>query len=270
MSNLLTAYLCIPPPDVQPDNPTCQSLSDFSPVVPISCQNSTHSSLSDSNSRDPISFEHVPPSTNTHPVTTRLKNVIVKPNPKYDLNSIIGTDIEPQTVSQELKDPRWVQAMHAKFEALIHNNTWVLVPPDLRQNLVRSKRVFRIKCNPNGSIDRFKARLVARDFHQCPSIDFLDTFSSIVKLVIVWVVLSIALRRLSLICQLDVNNVFLNGHLIKEVYNKGIIVSQHKYIVDLCSGYNMLDSKPISMPLVVGSPLSAQYGAPLVNTTLYC
>ena len=52
-----------------------------------------------SGSRDPISFKHVSPSTNTHPMTTRLKNAIVKPNPKYGLSFVVGIDIEPHTVS---------------------------------------------------------------------------------------------------------------------------------------------------------------------------
>ena len=38
---------------------------------------------------------------------------------------------------------------------------------------------FCIKSNPGGSIDRFKARLVAQGFHQCSSIDFHDTFSPV-------------------------------------------------------------------------------------------
>ena len=80
-------------------------------------------SLSDSESHDLILFEHVQPNTNTRPMTTRLKNSIVKPNPKYGLISIIGTNIERHTVSQELKYPRWVQAMRFEFEALIRNNT---------------------------------------------------------------------------------------------------------------------------------------------------
>ena len=49
--------------------------------------------------------------------------------------------------------------MRVEFEALIHNNTWVWVPPGPRHHLVGSKWFFCIKCNLDGSIDRFKARL---------------------------------------------------------------------------------------------------------------
>ena len=48
-----------------------------------------------------------------------------------------------------------------------------------------NKWVFRIKQNPDGSIARYKARLVAEGFHQYPGIDFHETFSPVINLVIV-------------------------------------------------------------------------------------
>ena len=81
-----------------------------------------------------------------------------------------------------------------------------------------NKWVFLIKQNPNGSIARYKARLVAKGFHQQPSIDFHETFCPMVNPITIRTVLNIALNRQWGICQLDVNNVFLNGHLMEEVY----------------------------------------------------
>ena len=49
----------------------------------------------------------------------------------------------------------------------------------------------------------------------------------------------------------------------------GVVLSQQKYVVDLLSKHNMLDSKPVSTPLVVGTSLTAHDGAPLVNATTY-
>ena len=56
--------------------------------------------------------------------------------------------------------------MNDEFDALVHNRTWELVPSTSMQNLVGCKWVFRIKRLPEGSIDRYNARLVAKGFHQ--------------------------------------------------------------------------------------------------------
>ena len=48
-----------------------------------------------------------------------------------------------------------------------------------------------------------------------------------------------------------------------------LLLSQPKYVIDLLSKHNMLDSKPISTLLVVGTSLTANNGAVSVNATMY-
>lgn len=67
-------------------------------------------------------------------------------------------------------------------------------------------------------MERYKARLCAKGFHQCAGIDFSETFSPVIKLVTIRVVLSIALANNWDLIQLDVNNAFLHGKLDVEVY----------------------------------------------------
>ena len=71
--------------------------------------------------------------------------------------------------------------MSDELTALLRNGTWELVPPSPTQNVVGCKWVFRIKRNSDGSISKYKARLVTKGFHQWPGVDFHDTFSPIVK-----------------------------------------------------------------------------------------
>jgi hypothetical protein len=61
-----------------------------------------------------------------------------------------------------LKYTNWRTAMHDEIEALHHNRTWSLVPQPPGANVVGSKWVFRTKMKKNGTVDRFKARLVAK------------------------------------------------------------------------------------------------------------
>ena len=81
-----------------------------------------------------------------------------------------------------------------------------------------NKWVFRIKQNLDSSTTRYKARFVAKGFHHQPGIDFHETCSPVINLITICTILNIALHRKWGIRQLDVNNVFLNGHLTEEVY----------------------------------------------------
>jgi len=68
---------------------------------------------------------------------------------------------EPTSVSKALQCHQWKQAMSEEFTDLMNNGTWSLVPSQPHFNVIGNKWVFRFKRNPNGSIARYKARLVA-------------------------------------------------------------------------------------------------------------
>jgi len=108
--------------------------------------------------------------------------------------------------------------MKVEYQALIRNHTWTLslCPPNA--NVVGCKWVYRIKRRADGSIERYKARLVAKDFHQAEGVDFHDTFSPVLKPLIIRLVLSHAVSQGWCLKQLDVNNTFLNGDLSEVVY----------------------------------------------------
>jgi hypothetical protein len=89
-------------------------------------------------------------------------------------------------------------------------------------NLIDCKWVFKIKRNTNGSIDIYKGRLVAKEFKQQYGIDYEDTFSLVVKMATVRLVLSLVVARGWCLRQLDVQNVFLHGGIEEEVYMTGM------------------------------------------------
>ena len=101
---------------------------------------------------------------------------------------------------------------------LVKNGTWELTPPDPSDNLIGCKWIFRTKCKFDGSIDRFKACLVMKGFHQRFGIYYIDTFNLVVKPTTICVVLSLVVSRSWSLRQLDVNNVFLRGNLSENVY----------------------------------------------------
>jgi len=107
-----------------------------------------------------------------------------------------------------------------EIAALRSNRTWSLVLFHSSMNIVGSRWVYRIKRRVDGSIERYKARLVARGFTQQEGIDYSETSSPVIKQATVRLVFSIVVSRNWKIYQLDIHNAFLNGVLTKEVYMK--------------------------------------------------
>ncbi|GKD20730.1 putative RNA-directed DNA polymerase, partial [Tanacetum coccineum] len=68
--------------------------------------------------------------------------------------------VEPKTYLEAVKDHRWVEAINLEMEALYRNNTWVLTILPKGRKAVGCKWVFKVKYKSDGSIERFKARLV--------------------------------------------------------------------------------------------------------------
>jgi hypothetical protein len=91
-----------------------------------------------------------------------------------------------------MSEPQWKAAMEFEFSALVRNKTWRLVPPAVGHNLIDFKWVYKSKHKEDGSIDRYKAHLVAKGFKQHYGIDYDDTFSLVVMFATIHLVLSIA------------------------------------------------------------------------------
>ncbi|KAH9679451.1 retrovirus-related pol polyprotein from transposon RE1 [Citrus sinensis] len=143
---------------------------------------------------------------------TRSKSGIFKP--KLYTATLINK--EPDTIQEALKDKNWYKAMKEEYEALIRNETWSLVPPPAEYKIVGNKWVFRVKQNSDGSIAKYKARLVTKGFQQTEGIDYFE--SPVTKASTVRVILSLAAMHGWMIRHVDVNNAFLNGDLTEDVY----------------------------------------------------
>jgi hypothetical protein len=154
-----------------------------------------------------------------HHMLTRARAGVFKPNPRYAHRvSTAAISPIPKSARAALQDPNWFAAMQAEFDALRANETWALVPRPAGVNVVSGKWGFRHKLNPDGSLDRYKARWVVRGFSQRPGIDFGDTFSPVVKPSTIRTVLSIIASKNWPAHQLDVSNAFLHGHLQGQVF----------------------------------------------------
>nr|GFA28767.1 ribonuclease H-like domain-containing protein [Tanacetum cinerariifolium] len=124
----------------------------------------------------------------------------------------------PKSYRDAFNDPNWQNVVHDEYHALIKNNTWTLVPRPTDSNIVHCMWLFRHKYHADGTLSRYKARLMADGSTQLEGVDVDETFSLVVKPGTIRAVLSLATSRHWPIHQLHVKNAFLHGDLSETVY----------------------------------------------------
>ena len=104
------------------------------------------------------------------------------------------------------------------MRALEKNRTWELVNLLQGKQPVRFKWGFTIKNTPEGKVERYKARLMAKGYTQTYGIDYDETFAPVAKINSVRTLISCAVNLDWDIYQMDVKNAFLHDDLHEEVY----------------------------------------------------
>jgi hypothetical protein len=130
----------------------------------------------------------------------------------------------PETYEKAIADPAWgelwKEAIQIELTALIANGTWEAIVPPKGSNIVTRKWVFKAKMHIDGSLDKLKARIVARGFSQMWGTDYTDTFAPTMRFDTLRLFLVIvALEDLE--ChQVNVNNAFTESFLKEKIYMK--------------------------------------------------
>lgn len=88
---------------------------------------------------------------------------------------------EPKDYTEAVRDPKWVQVMQTELDALENNKTWEISILPKGKRALPSKWVYKIKFLPNGEVDRFRVRLVTKDYNQTFGVDYNDSFSRVAK-----------------------------------------------------------------------------------------
>ena len=110
--------------------------------------------------------------------------------------------------------------MKEELDALHKTGTWDLVDLPPGKSAIGCKWIYKIKTRSDRTVDRYKARLVARGFTQEYGIDYEETFAPVARLSSVRTLIAIYATRRWPLFQMDVKNAFLNGELSEEVYMK--------------------------------------------------
>jgi len=80
------------------------------------------------------------------------------------------------------------------MKALTSRGTWELVSAPTEAVTVGCRCVFTLKYRPDGSVDRYKARLVAKSYTQTYGIDYFETFSPVVRINSIRILFSIVVN----------------------------------------------------------------------------
>ena len=98
------------------------------------------------------------------------------------------------------------------------NDVWDIVPKPKNKSVVSLKWIYKIKHAIGGSIEKYKARFVARGFSQKDGIDCEETFAPIAMYTSIRTIMALASMIKCDLHQMDVKTTFLNGVIEEEVY----------------------------------------------------
>ncbi|MCO5579984.1 hypothetical protein L7F22_033851 [Adiantum nelumboides] len=132
------------------------------------------------------------------------------------LEDKIGPTIEDALTSSEATS--WQEVIATELDALDANQIWVLVPRPANTNVVSCKWFLKKKFNPNGTVDKYKARLVARGFSQRQGIDYNETYSPVLCMASFCLLVSLAAKFNLPLHHIDIKTAFLHGHLHEDIF----------------------------------------------------
>lgn len=181
------------------------------------CSNSTPHVLTTDRS---FSVYFDPVSGNTlHPLTEYISDEQFSGGHKAFLAAVCA-DSEPKNFKEAMRDKRWTKAVYKEVDALEVAHTWSVVDLPPGRVALGTMWVFKIKYNADGTVERFKARLVVLGNRQKAGCDYDETFAPVAKMTTVRSLLKIVATQDWEVHQMDVHNAFLHGDLEEEVYIK--------------------------------------------------
>ncbi|GJY67494.1 ribonuclease H-like domain-containing protein [Tanacetum coccineum] len=227
---------------------------------------------------------------------TRLQISTFKPNPQFHGHTSHISPL-PKFPSIALSDPYWRDAMYDKYNALIKNDTWILVPKSPNVNVVWSMWLFQHKYHVDGLLSRYKAHLVTNGHNQQYGVDCSDTFSLVIKpttmlivlttglcgflfstscisiaAVFIWIETALLQRIISSLHKefdmtyLGALNYFLGISVTRDA--RGMFLSQNKYTMELLERAHMSNCNSTRTPVDTESKLGSD-GDPVSDSTLY-
>jgi reverse transcriptase-like protein len=128
---------------------------------------------------------------------------------------------DPQTYAEAMRQTdavQWEMACEQEKRAFKGMEVYSVIPWPQGHKVVGSKWVFCIKRGPDGTVQKYKAQLVARGFMQIEGIDYDEMFTPIAKLTLLRMILALSNEHDLEVHQMDIKSAYLNGALKEEIY----------------------------------------------------
>jgi hypothetical protein len=132
-----------------------------------------------------------------------------------------ASDPEPRTFRQamaSLDSDKWCEAAALEYNTLVENGTWEIVELPPGKKAIGSRWVWKIKYHSDGTIERYKARVVAKGYLQHPGFDYTDVFSPTYRPAALRLVLALAALKDLELRSIDISSAFTYGDLDEEIY----------------------------------------------------
>ncbi|XP_070003048.1 uncharacterized protein [Nicotiana sylvestris] len=112
----------------------------------------------------------------------------------------------------------WKEAVNSEIQSILDNHTWELVNLPPGNKPLGSKWIFKRKIKTDGTIDKYKTRLVVKGYRKKEGRDYFDTYSPVTRITSIRVLVVLTVVYGLEIHQMDVKTAFLNGELEEEIY----------------------------------------------------
>jgi hypothetical protein len=125
---------------------------------------------------------------------------------------------EPTYFEEAIQRKEWADGMTEEYQSITKNDVLEIVPRPKSKDVVSSRWLFKIKHAADGSIEKYKARFVARGFSQNEGIDYEETFAPVARYTSIRTIITLATKMKWKLHQMDVKTTFLKGVIEEEVY----------------------------------------------------
>jgi predicted RNA binding protein YcfA (HicA-like mRNA interferase family) len=157
----------------------------------------------------------------TAPTDSEFVAIAVEDGLEYVMNT--SSDIVPNTLQEAMKLPdkdKWLSAGLDEIRSHLENGTWELVRLPHGKKAIGCRWVFKIKKNADGTIDKYKGRVVVKGYEQRYGVDYTETFAPTARFGAIRSVIALAAIEDMELESVDISTAFLNAEIDAEIYMK--------------------------------------------------
>jgi Reverse transcriptase (RNA-dependent DNA polymerase) len=119
---------------------------------------------------------------------------------------------------EAIKDDKWRAAIDDDIRAIEKNDTWELTSLPRGHKAIGVKWLYKKKMNPQGEVEKYKARLVTKGNKQQAGVDYEEVFAPVARMETIRLLIALAAQSKWRIYQMNVKSIFLNGVSEEKIY----------------------------------------------------